>query len=59
MEKQVVKEFFDNFAPRWDYEPTADKKILDIIHCHNLFETKFFHTILLYTYFQKIATVFY
>lgn len=31
MKKQIIKEFFDDFAPRWDNEPIADKKILNII----------------------------
>lgn len=31
MEKQVIKDFFDNFAHRWDDEPICDEKILNII----------------------------
>ena len=29
--KDSIKEFFDSIAPKWDNEPIADKKILDII----------------------------
>ena len=31
MNKETIKEFFDFFAPRWDDEPIADKKIIDTI----------------------------
>lgn len=31
MNKDSIKEFFDSIAPKWDNEPIADKKILDII----------------------------
>ena len=31
MNKETIKEFFDDFAPRWDNEPICDKEILDII----------------------------
>lgn len=31
MEKQFIKEFFDNFAHTWDNEPIADKEIIDTI----------------------------
>ena len=31
MNKENIKQFFDAIAPRWDNEPIADKKILDII----------------------------
>ena len=31
MNKQTLKEFFDDFAPRWDDEPIADKEIINTI----------------------------
>ena len=31
MNKETIKEFFDNFASTWDNEPIAEKQILDII----------------------------
>ncbi len=31
MNKDTIKEFFNDFAPRWDNEPIAEKQILDII----------------------------
>ncbi|MBE6804593.1 MAG: class I SAM-dependent methyltransferase, partial [Ruminococcaceae bacterium] len=31
MEKQVIKEFFNDFAPRWDNEPIADAEIINTI----------------------------
>ncbi len=31
MKKQVIKEFFDEFADRWDNEPTADAEIINTI----------------------------
>lgn len=31
MNKETIKEFFDDFAPRWDNEPIADKEIIDTI----------------------------
>lgn len=31
MNKDSIKEFFDSIAPKWDNEPIADKKILDVI----------------------------
>ena len=31
MNKETIREFFNNFAPQWDNEPIADKEILDII----------------------------
>ena len=31
MNKEIIKQFFNNFAPRWDNEPIADKKIIDTI----------------------------
>lgn len=31
MNKETIKEFFDNFAPNWDDEPIADKEITDTI----------------------------
>ena len=31
MDKQIIKDFFDDFANRWDNEPICDKETLDII----------------------------
>jgi demethylmenaquinone methyltransferase/2-methoxy-6-polyprenyl-1,4-benzoquinol methylase len=31
MNKEIIKEFFDNLASHWDNEPIADKEIFDII----------------------------
>ena len=31
MNKEIIKDFFDNLAPRWDNEPIADKEIIDTI----------------------------
>lgn len=31
MKKEIIKEFFDEFASHWDDEPIADKEILNII----------------------------
>ncbi len=31
MDKEIIKEFFNGFAPRWDNEPIADKEIIDTI----------------------------
>ena len=31
MKKQVIRDFFDNFASRWDNEPIADVKIINTI----------------------------
>ncbi|MBQ8765234.1 MAG: class I SAM-dependent methyltransferase [Clostridia bacterium] len=31
MNKETIREFFNNFAPRWDNEPICNKEILDII----------------------------
>ena len=31
MDKQIIKDFFDDFANRWDNEPICDKEMLDII----------------------------
>ena len=31
MNKDIIKNFFNDFAPRWDNEPIAEKQILDII----------------------------
>ena len=31
MDKQNIKDFFNNLAPHWDNEPIADKQILDTI----------------------------
>ena len=31
MDKQIIKDFFDDFANRWDNEPICDKEILNII----------------------------
>ncbi len=31
MDKEIIREFFNNFAPQWDNEPIAEKEILDII----------------------------
>ena len=31
MNKDTIKEFFNNFAPNWDNEPIADKEIIDTI----------------------------
>ncbi len=31
MNKELIKDFFNNFAPRWDNEPIADKEIIDTI----------------------------
>ncbi len=31
MDKETIREFFNNFASQWDNEPIADKEILDII----------------------------
>ena len=31
MNKDNIKSFFDNLAPRWDNEPIADKEIIDTI----------------------------
>lgn len=31
MNKKTVMEFFDDFAPRWDKEPIADKEIINTI----------------------------
>ena len=31
MDKQVIKDFFDDFANRWDNEPICDKETLNII----------------------------
>lgn len=31
MNKEIIKEFFNDFAPRWDNEPIADREIIDVI----------------------------
>ncbi len=31
MNKEIIKDFFDNLAPHWDNEPIANKEILDTI----------------------------
>ena len=31
MNKEIIKDFFDNLAPHWDNEPIADKEIIDTI----------------------------
>ena len=31
MNKETIREFFNNFAPQWDNEPIADKEIIDTI----------------------------
>lgn len=31
MNKETIREFFNNFAPTWDNEPICDKEILNII----------------------------
>lgn len=31
MNKDTIREFFNNFAPRWDIEPVADIEIINII----------------------------
>lgn len=31
MNKEIIREFFNNFAPSWDNEPICEKPILDII----------------------------
>lgn len=31
MDKKIIREFFDNFAPNWDNEPIAERKIIDTI----------------------------
>ncbi len=31
MNKETIREFFNDFAPRWDNEPICEKPILDII----------------------------
>ncbi len=31
MNKEIIKEFFNDFAPRWDNEPIADREIIDAI----------------------------
>ncbi len=31
MNKEIIKDFFDNLAPRWDNEPIADQEIIDTI----------------------------
>lgn len=31
MNKETIREFFNDFAPRWDNEPVCDKEILHII----------------------------
>lgn len=31
MNKEIIKDFFDNLAPHWDNEPIAERQILDII----------------------------
>ncbi len=31
MDKNIIKEFFDNFAPNWDNEPIAEREIIDTI----------------------------
>ena len=31
MDKQIIKDFFDDFANRWDNEPICDKETLNII----------------------------
>ena len=31
MNKEIIKDFFDNLASHWDNEPIADKRIIDVI----------------------------
>ena len=31
MDKEIIKDFFNDLAPRWDNEPIADKEIIDTI----------------------------
>ncbi len=31
MDKEIIRDFFDNFAPAWDNEPVCSKEIIDII----------------------------
>ena len=31
MNKETIREFFNNFAPHWDNEPIADREIIDTI----------------------------
>ena len=31
MNKETIREFFNDFAPRWDNEPIADREIIDAI----------------------------
>lgn len=31
MNKEIIKDFFDNLAPHWDNEPIADREIIDTI----------------------------
>ena len=31
MNKEIIKDFFNDFAPRWDNEPIADREIIDTI----------------------------
>ena len=31
MNKETIREFFNDFAPRWDNEPIADREIIDTI----------------------------
>lgn len=31
MNKEIIKDFFDNLAPHWDNEPIADREIIDAI----------------------------
>lgn len=31
MNKEIIRDFFNDFAPRWDNEPIADKEIIDTI----------------------------
>lgn len=31
MDKETIRDFFNNFAPQWDYEPIAEKEIIDTV----------------------------
>ena len=31
MDKEIIREFFNGFAPNWDNEPIAEKEIIDTI----------------------------
>ena len=31
MDKETIRDFFNNFAPQWDNEPIAEKEIIDTV----------------------------